>query len=37
MTIFGWIISVIGVAAITGQFMRLVERVDRPQRRRNAA
>lgn len=37
MTTFGWIISIIGVAALSGQFMRLVERVDHPRRQREAA
>lgn len=27
MTTFGWIITIIGVAAFSGQLMRLIERV----------
>lgn len=37
MTTFGWIITLIGIATLSGQFMRLVERVDQPRRRRKAA
>ena len=37
MTTFGWIITLIGIAALSGQFMSLVERVDQPRRRRKAA
>ena len=37
MTTFGWIITLIGVATLSGQFMRLVERVDQPRCRRKAA
>ena len=36
MTTFGWIITIIGVAAFSGQLMRLIERVDQPRRRRSA-
>ena len=36
MTTFGWIITLIGVAAFSGQLMRLIERVDQPRRRRSA-
>ena len=37
MTTFGWIITLIGAAALSGQFMRLVERLDQPRRRRKTA
>lgn len=37
MTTFGWIITIIGVAAFSGQIMRLIERVDQPRSRRSAA
>lgn len=37
MTTFGWIITLIGIATLSGQFMRLVERVDQPRRRCKAA
>lgn len=37
MTTFGWIITLIGIATLSGQFMRLVERVDQPRRRRKTA
>ena len=36
MTTFGWIITLIGIATLSGQFMRLVERVQ-PRRRRKTA
>lgn len=36
MTTFGWIITLIGAAAVSGQFMRLVDRVDQPRSRRKA-
>ena len=37
MTTFGWIISIIGAAALSGQLMRLVNRIDLPRRTRCAA
>lgn len=37
MTTFGWIITLIGIATLSGQFMRLVEWVDQPRCRRKAA
>lgn len=37
MTTFGWIITLIGIATLSGQFMRFVERVDQPRRRRKTA
>ena len=37
MTIFGWIISIIGAAALSCQLMRLVDRIDLPRRTRSAA
>lgn len=37
MTAFGYIVSILGVAVLSGQFMRLVERLDRPARRRRSA
>lgn len=37
MTTFGYIVSILGVAMLSGQFMRLVERLDRPVRRRRSA
>lgn len=37
MTVFGWIISIIGAAALSAQMMRLVDRMEQPRRKRNAA
>lgn len=37
MTIFGWIISIVGAAALSTQMMHLVERMEQPRRKRKAA
>ena len=37
MPTFGWIFTIIGGAAFSGQLLRLIERVDQPRSRRSAA